>query len=87
MNSVMFLYQPVMTELSIPADGKLKTEQYIFIVFFVSGIGSMMGGTAAGKLCEKFSRIHVAYAMLFLAIAGNNFSTARLFIYINIVSS
>ena len=78
MNSVMYLYQPIMTINSLPNEPNKKVEQYIFLVFFMSGLGSILGGTAAGKLCEKYSRIHVSYIMLLLAIVGNNFSIARL---------
>jgi hypothetical protein len=37
MNSVIFLYQPVMTMHAITDQS--KKEQYTYIIFFMSGIG------------------------------------------------
>lgn len=75
MNSVMFLYNPVMTIHSLPKG--VNPESHIFIVFFVGAIGSIMGGTMTGKLSEVYPRINIAYGMLCFVLLGNTFSMLR----------
>ena len=78
MNSVIYLYYPVMIDHSFSSDVSKNTkEKSQYIVYLVSGIGQILGGTVGGKLCEYIQRTKTAYLALLLILIGNTFSFLR----------
>lgn len=70
MNSVIYLFIPVLVEHNVPEGEQEELYKMVFFAFLVTGTGQVIGGIGSGKMSERVSENKVLYMMLIVNLAG-----------------